>query len=290
MINRRNFLRFLAGVPLAMSGSLEVLASQRAEEGLSASEFFKKFPEKLNGAREVRKYQTSGARYNLVHINQSHLNIDFIDYQLPKSDYPKVNAVQKDIYNILTDLSSRGLNDSVRVEGVFRDKDEDLTVEQSQEYRRILGLVGEEFPYLPGTGLKLASEGKIKIEQGDDFPAMMICELARQGTLEFFFYNQRNLLPSNQLEIIQKHGFSEDFYRRDNRENALLELMANEGRTNNVLTYGAAHQFGGKQSCGDNYPSKNLNGGSQYNLADWNSENPDKKFSLIEVFPKNLHF
>ena len=72
---------------------------------------------------------------------------------------------------------------------------------------------------------------------------------------------------------------------RVNREDAVLKIIAKDGKPIDFIEYGGNHAFGGIDSFEDyDYTGRDLDSD---NLARWNSLHPDMKFSLIEVIPKS---
>jgi hypothetical protein len=68
----------------------------------------------------------------------------------------------------------------------------------------------------------------------------------------------------------------------EKREDAFLEIASNERDPLAVVVYGHWHAWGGKESFGKHYKR---DFSIRDNLAIWNSEHLDKKFSLIEITP-----
>lgn len=72
------------------------------------------FPIQIPGARDVKKLLTPGAKYCLVHIRQTH---QVKDKEIMKKIGPEVEAVQDDIYTIVSSLHSGFNVDEVYDEG-----------------------------------------------------------------------------------------------------------------------------------------------------------------------------
>lgn len=70
----------------------------------------------------------------------------------------------------------------------------------------------------------------------------------------------------------------------DAREDVLLQYVANGNDPLAVTVYGGAHRWGGKKSSGNSYVAP-VKDSQRDNIAEWNRNNPSKKFSLIEVTP-----
>jgi len=70
---------------------------------------------------------------------------------------------------------------------------------------------------------------------------------------------------------------------RENRENIFLNIASRQEEPLVVVVYGARHAWGGKRSCGKDYDRQD--GSICDNIEKWNSNNPHKKFSLIEIAP-----
>jgi len=76
---------------------------------------FDRFPEKIPGATEVKKYPVQCAKHCLVHIRQLHYSSHVLN---DSRALRKIELHQKEIYKILDYLRERGIADSVYLEGV----------------------------------------------------------------------------------------------------------------------------------------------------------------------------
>jgi len=220
------------------------------------------FPDSFKKA-SVKKYEVPEAKYCLAHVKQLHYRSPLIVGDIPflsKSDnqilqernktqhkitYNYVNNFQKDIYDVLKELSKKGFN-RVRLEGATKPAER---ANCTREFRTIqielLAFLGDvdlikRYYFVPGAGVMLGSQGDIKVLPAEK---PMIFERARRN-------------PKN-----KKYVF-------DARENALLELVDEQGDAFSIVLYGAKHDF-------------------KDNIYVWNQQNPNKKFSLIEVTAKS---
>lgn len=75
-------------------------------------------------------------------------------------------------------------------------------------------------------------------------------------------------------------------YVLDAREDEVLKIAYGAPGVSHVFVYGAGHTFGGGKSF-KHYDSTGRRS-SRDNIDKWNSEHPEKKFSLIEIFPEHL--
>ena len=72
----------------------------------------------------------------------------------------------------------------------------------------------------------------------------------------------------------------------DNREDILLQYIADQNEPLAISVYGGAHAWGGRESFGTSYPTTERTSlKDKDNIAEWNKKHPDKKFSLIEITP-----
>src|SRR3989344_5488036 len=68
----------------------------------------------------------------------------------------------------------------------------------------------------------------------------------------------------------------------DGREDGVLKVVSEHNSPIIVLVYGSNHSFGGKQSF-PSYDYDRRTVPNKDNIYEWNQENPDKMFSLIEI-------
>ena len=79
---------------------------------------------------------------------------------------------------------------------------------------------------------------------------------------------------------LSKHSEMENIL--DGREDGLLKVVSRHNSPIIILVYGSNHSFGGKQSF-PSYDYDRRTVPNRDNIYEWNQENPDKIFSLIEI-------
>jgi len=256
------------------------------------------FPNKIPGAAEVNKYPVPGAQRVLIHIWQMHYASGLSDDQLSE-----LLKIQGNIYSILSYLIENHDLKEVYAEGVTSDNFETITltmnlltdIESDDPEVRQEGLSNRKkisnlnpefdayFAYMYNlmhhiTYFRLAREGKLKLLAGDDNELLKMAE-APPGSAQI-------------VKQLQAYSVTE------RRENFVLKTVAEDDSLLSVLVYGSSHMFGGKEICGEGYIcSAEINGRGEGllffnpvnnvdNIAVWNSERPDNKFSLIEIIPE----
>lgn len=271
--------------------SLETIVVADSEEFTEANLFLRNFPDatSLPGAKEVRKYETPGAKYTLVHVLHGHgpafPPLEFDEESFNNSERAiqqkasgrktalYFSAIQRDVYNILDYLRK---DESIQLEGAF---DEGIHAEVSNpdiafragknmtgnffsggylSKREMENLMQTDFRFLLGAARLHCIEGNLKILPGDD-----------RGLVDAARFNPR------------------DFKIQEGREDASIRIMMNYERSCGVIIYGAFHAFGGRESFSD-YVVGEIRLYNKDNIACWNEQNPDRKISLIEVIPNNL--
>lgn len=247
-----------------------------------ANEILRNFPDKLPGANEVRKYETPGAKYCLVHILSIHYSEDAPDWANNLS-----RPVQDDIYETLSylvdnyglrDLYSEGVMPSI--EEFFRKPGNVNKVskcrgtedfELIKTHSGLFFVMGDEKARKDSANERLASEGRINLK-------------ATTTTVHETLARREKF--TNMILNIDEFGIAV----MDSRENIALRFIADSGYIPSredenlaVIVFGGLHAFGGKESCGPNYP---MDGRISHrdNIAVWNRSHTNK-FSLIEVVP-----
>lgn len=224
------------------------------------------FPEQLEGAGDIKKYETPDAAYCLVHILQAHLGPPYT-----VDNYQRITNVEEDVYHILKQLASQGRVSEVHVEGLSKAEEEFIRpqrmdafvneyLDRCLRYAKIAVTPAnrEKFKYLGGGEFVLAKEISLKLSAAE------------------------------KQEVFDKAVVSPRFSCAvlDAREDACLDVLTGYKGPVYTLVYGFAHSFAGTESF-TNYKR----GGrpwSEDNIHKWNDENPDKKFSLIEIVPASL--
>lgn len=296
---------FSTSIPPKQSLS-SVPARSEAARVQTANEYLRAFPDSFPAARSVNKYETPNARYCLVHMRLPHLDLleiskeieqirkgrplDRALHDLNTVQLARVNQGQKEAYLIYSQLPSHqaplplweegmpaGLElDRESVKGghirILRMLADTMHIDSASEavYEQYF-LTGkscdtaqlevfEGFRYIPGAAVLLAAEGKARLVPSADNKA----DKAMRHDIGVFEATART-----QMERI---------------EDSFLKQAAQQPDTAKVLSFGALHAFGGKQSCGERY---SLEGriSTKDNIHEWNSAHPEMKYSLIEVTP-----
>ena len=290
----RNLLLFL---PAATFGSGDELTPQepvhregggdpvRSEERrtLSAAEdFFLRFPDKLEGAAEVRKFWVDGAEICLLHVKQSHsspqITVGHGDNDLhftivgdpERSELERIDEVQSRVYKILTTLIKDFGIQGIRIEGAFDvpagdpGPKEPITARgvTLARYQQLQALTGLNF--YPGAAGKLVTEGKVNALAADSLFIMQAAESLRAQWTSFESIWQIN----------------------KDREIFLLDKASASSEPVQVTVYGFLHYFGRGPDHAVGFPYSTIDAKS--NLATWNEAHPDRRIALIEIIPDGL--
>lgn len=244
-----------------------------------ANQRLRDFPDSIPGALKISKHVTPEAKYCLVHIRQVHYvspdRYEALFKLLGVSDpkerldiiskrYDFINNIQQEIYKILSYLTVNGISTEVYVEGITNEHTAETFTSHVQgckeEISDMLGVTkASELSYVSGAGILLGLEGSIKIK-----PAT---------TLE------------SDMATINATTSEEERELQEQREDVLLELIANQNNRLVFTVYGALHAWGGEKSSGPLYILSGRKS-TRDNIAEWNQKHPNKKFSLIEIIPK----
>ncbi len=292
-INRRKFLVRTFGLVnllgLGVGGALYVFNRGSDDKKLlkefnkeiDVNKLLEEFPTQIPGAGEVRKYETNGARYCLVHVLQKH--------QTPKTrkeNAEEIKKIQEDIYTILSYLAEKQDISEVYTEG-FADGDVETRisydVQNFLERRKKLLALSSELSKDKKIGQKLDEEIH---DFNERYASLLkIFEKAHGALGRLFLEEKITLVPAetSEAKILARDRKNRELVT-DNREDVLLELIAKSSDGLAFTVYGGAHAWGGEQSFGEAY---SLKGRESYkdNIYEWNIKNPDKKFSLIEIIP-----
>lgn len=252
------------------------------EEAVGANKLLINFPDKIPGAKSIDKYLIPEAKYCLVHIRQAHLT-----KRQSKKELKEVKEVQNNIYAILLHLVENYKIDRVYDEGLTPDfakiknlcagvghmlnRDFEKLKEESQSLYENCSEFQNHIEY--DAVYRIASEiGKLEIAAADDSNALKEAE---------YMYNRLKGMGFFRWFTERKRSFNAI---HENREDKFLEMASEQEEPILTVIYGADHAWGGKASCGELY--KNWGRESICdNIAKWNFDNPDKKFSLIEIAP-----
>lgn len=217
-------------------------------EGVVKREF-DSFPTEIEGAKSVKKYETEGAKYCLVHVRQSHGGF------YSQASESEVTAVQNDVYNILSHLvESKGLKE-VYLEGIDSKSDDLITLANIKKiYNNILDAKKqtEMKNKLDNAVLKLFCEGRLNIKPAEKHE----------------IYTAMNKAFSSKADFNKPYSHPDTTLMWDNREDALLDILTKDDTRVAVTIYGGSHYW-------------------LDNVQRWNMLHPEKKFSLIEVTPEN---
>ena len=294
----------LAGT-LAIGGTLGLVStlnphkekvSVKRQDITSANKKLRDFPDKINGAKSVVKYETPGAKHTLVHLGQTHyidmgkelsleniINTDIRYWNKIKDIYTNINNCQKDIYDILTELKEKQNISNVRSEGVMlRDLDNLDNKEALKEaYFSKLAELDETGYFLESIKYSFSVMNRLKpyVEANKPAPfytmekTLKKYNKAKQDFERFRYIggadillameNKLNLLPAETKKAYDNGDMNA-------REDALLQIVSKENNPLELTVYGAKHNF-------------------KDNIEKWNKENPNNKYSLIEITPKNLY-
>jgi hypothetical protein len=264
-ITRRDFLAYtgsvLAGLSIGSCKSHEIIYKGGIiEEGeiTEANLILRDFPETIPGAAEVRKYETPDAEYCLVHIRDMHSR-DNSDEETKQ----RVREVQDDIYSILSFLRDKLSVYSVYGEGI---------IPEAEELHKYGGLLDA-------------------IESHPDLREEL-------GALGRVYMDRKMVIRSSATYIAEMVGREEEELKAsgrgilDNREDIALFMLADEDyfyyipNPLKILVFGGGHAFGGKVSCGKDYPMESRTSFKD-NIAWWNEWHRDK-YSLIEIVPNGF--
>lgn len=291
----------LLGIP-ALAGTITGLSFLNNQE-TDAERFLRNFPTQIDGARLIKKYDVEDAKYCLVHVLQSHVSDEssFEDYLFLDKN---VVAVQRDIYSITCSLHDTISLDEVYVEGLTENLLPDISALKGRRFEvsELKGfselsaekkvLVSKYYSNLMDSqgALRAVLEGLVSARPGESSSIQDQLNLGSWGEVKPLIPH----LVADYLGIAKRNEIiSEDLRDKilypwfEIREDFVIGSIASRNRPYGVVVYGALHAWGGNKSCGPSYPigERVL---LEDNIAKWNANNPDRKFSLIEVFPNSL--
>lgn len=242
---RDNRSSFVAVVLLALVAPLATKSGLAEEKTLAISPeaIVRTFPpaQKIPGAHAILRYPCEGARHCLIHIRNFHGSAD-----MSAKTANVVDEVQDDIVAILRTLMEMPETRLERayVEGMIRHD----------------GMVF-------GTLADAASTSLIS-------PETAVATASWQSGLKLVPAENADVY-SRALESIQANTAVDSPIRRENilsdRENALLEIIAERGDPVAMTVYGGFHDWSD-------------------NIRVWNRRHPDHKFGLIEITPSSYHW
>lgn len=247
-------------------------------------------------------YVTPGAQHCLIHIGQRHLVFGFehLEKEDLREEMGRINQNQQAIYNITTEMARRG-HDAIYLEGFAIENDIRSKRREMETYhlrmqafldgmdlyvRHETGInleaplndlvmhlnshpseVRESFRYIPGGALLAAIEGRVRY-----FPAERLI-----------------LYDDAHGEMYESGGLSFDpetiMIVAERREDFLLEHLADNGVPIAAVVFGAGHAWGGPESENVGNEAGYARYSVKDNVSEWNTEHPERKFSLVEVTP-----
>jgi hypothetical protein len=287
------------------------------------------FPDKIPGAKKIDKYITPEARYCLVHIKQAHFKLNLSKKTLEKVEKvqsniyeilsylhnnlhiqevylegitPSIEQVENNIAITSNQLDivhkkyienlkefirtcENKMNDETFISIMSQNKEDasdykKYLKEVIKEKKQILEAEQEKYSEESEKNklrekywgvYRLASEGKITMKAAEDPTAQYIAEIELEKS-------QKNKKATRETM----------FAMFDNRERIVIEKITKQQAPLAIVVYGGGHVFGGEFSFGKHYKY-----GERFSLYDniayWNSKNPDKKISLIEITPESWY-
>lgn len=220
------------------------------EEFTEADKFLMGFPEKIPGARSVKKYHVPGAKHTLVHINQCH----FVqDQEFPQKESDMINRTHDNIYQIIRFLAENNKVDKVYYEGMISESAPSLDKHQTNQ---------DMIDLMPSAG-RLMLENIVSILPFEN--SFLVSEYLNDG--------------HSDKELRRYQEF------HDKREDHLLGNVSERNQPYAVVVLGGAHEFGSKKSVNPilGIPFLRRSCGKN-NIEEWNKQHEDK-FSFIEVTP-----
>jgi hypothetical protein len=275
------------------------------------------FPSQIPGAGRIDKYIIPQAKKVIVHVRQRHLTDD----DSPQ-DVVGIQDCQEDIYTILYYLIDRGLGE-IYVEAIvpetvkasrkkaweFEQKKRQIETNMQICERNSDYWQRQMVDYAKSLAAKTMTEDetyKISLINSLDESRVRVTELkkekekqereellrgaafwlAMEGKIELkaaeslaTFTAARAMMKSHRKDL-------EAFLAvMENREDMLLEMVSTSPKPLVVCVFGGRHALGGTYSCGRHYSFKGK-GSIIDNIAVWNHDHPDEKYSLIEITPK----
>ena len=250
------------------------------EKTISASEFFKGFPEEIPGAASIKKYPVGDAKYCFVHIRSAHYvqpeYIEEIINGLPPGEnrpividvYSVINEVQKNAYLIINHLIDRYGSNEIYTEGVSHKTN--VSKRKLQKYLDYLegemSSLGidtndeENWRYILGAPYLLHFENKVEL-LSTEYRGLMEELTLQDRWIDFLLLNIQN----RKTEESDK-----EFH--NNRENHVLDLIHSDGSSYTIVWFGGGHNW-------------------LDNIGKWNYVNPgheEDRFSLIVITPEGF--
>lgn len=309
-ISRRNALgrigRGLAGIILA-GGLSAIPGNSMPEKVTEANQILYDFPARIPGARRIDKYLTQDARYCLVHIRQVHPTDKGLE-NMSEEMRKRIANVQNSIYYILGHLYEReGKPLEVYDEGRIHipkdffaelrdkcvaDRTELLAImpkANPEEKRQIEEELAKLEKKISGTE-DLLSLPYLSEKEG---PEYAVNRLNKEGKIVILPFE--DFFHSSAINKIRKKAEDEKDPNRgayllassDMRDEKFIERVGQTESPLIIVVLGGGHEFGGRTS----FPDYQFLGRAELgdNIDKWNRENPDRRFSLIEVTPEGYN-
>ncbi len=265
----------------------EIPTNKLEDEIKKTQEIFSTFPEKIDGAKKIIKYEVTSAKYILVHVRQVHHAGLETDRQ---RSY--ITSVQIEIEHILLDLKEKnnikiaypegrtvnGTNALMSVYTLRRSLDEEeekinfiistlyTTAEQEQKEESMNRIREEYARMFADWENEYRNLQKDKEEDIDRifYKSGALEKLARKGVIEIKGCEEQD--ANIKAGIALEKGEKNNKYIFDIREDIALSIIAKEKQPLNILVFGYAHNF-------------------YDNILFWNKVHPNEKFALIEITP-----
>ena len=237
------------------------------EEAVGVNKVLISFPKKILGTKSIKKYLTPEAKYCMIHIRQKHLPRE----NPSKGDFKVVKRVHDNIYLTLSHIVENYGVRKVYDEGVtmaaasikdlcartnYLGEDPNDLEKRNPKFYEIYSLFQKEIEY--DAIFRFASRTKkIRIMGAEDYETFAEAEKA--------YYRLKGL---GAFRWITERKKSSDAIHK-NREDVVLKKIASQDSSLAIVVYGSGHTW-------------------KDNIREWNFDNPDKKFSLIEISPFGL--
>ncbi|MBW2966224.1 hypothetical protein KY342_03925 [Candidatus Woesearchaeota archaeon] len=244
-----------------------------------------------NTIRSIDKYLTPGARYCGVHLRKIHLDPTKKLEDYSEEELRKLKLVSDNSYNVLSYLI-----DNFNLE---RAHEEGITEEYLLRLQILFSLIKDPniVDSMPDKDIDMSSyiEEAKKLEQR--IPYDPVLRLALEGRLEIlpasFPYDAEKRIEKYSKVFTNKSSTIDErlqafreFY--DKPENDFFVIAAKYHDFLKLVSFGSDHAFGGRDSCGKEYPGMGKRPTLVDNIAEWNSKHPKEKYSWIEITVNGL--
>ena len=230
------------------------------------------FPNKIPGAKSIEKFIVPHAKHYLVHIKQKHLTLPHMSVERAT----EVKKNQEGIYKILSYLLDKNKLKSAYTEGYTSSDAKALNqinsriddARKNPERYTFLKMPENTKRYLE----VLSKYNAVDKINNDRFLKILPGEISGEQN-----YNAQLMKISNR-EKYQK--------MQEQREDFILKQIADSKNIEGIAIYGSSHCWGGTTSFEEFYNESKRNLNTRDNIYEWNRDNPNNKFSLIEITPK----